>query len=860
MQSTKCRIPALWALLLASSLLVSPLICNQEPDPNSDNQLIINQGEEAVLQTGADLLIQSQICLKDSITESDFITDKLPTSLKDKFLLDPEDYKTMDLQPLYNALEQNSMIAFTKFGNSRNFGAIISFLVIFVIFSVFILVHVICGNQKKFILVRKCCFVIISIFTCLLAFICLVMYVGTWPISVKAQRSKDKLTCEATRIPLTILQGNPEIQFDIKHQTHFLGLENLRRWTDSFLLHFEGFVDGKERIALDKIMGIDLEGEVEHLKRVEDKFYINFKGSTVPNQIGQEEVPNSISNGLELYHSKMSALITVYETHAGKINSLTDISGIVNNSTKSEDLKKGLQAMRNETLQMESDLVIFWNKTMDSIIKHSRYTFKIAVVLQAILTFVLLGFIGFLVVYFCCCARGKCVKQISFLRLSGFIIGILLLVVLGLSLELSRTVYTIHYGCGFAYQMKMENMTEFNKMIKATNAPVKVQRIGQHCLFANTTPLPLEGTPADDSTTPTGTPPTTPTDTTTPMATPEPSKQSLFQLFDSSEAQGSITTMLNFLNGLKMTSDDSNLMDRDKDIFDTNGYLNLLKSLKTGVLVDLQPVHDLLIQLNDTFSCSNTFYAFSQEACSSIQTNRSNCLEIIKDPFYPEACIGDSTQSRNDFNHLLKYFQRDETLVADIIQDIESKSHSGSITARLESIWDKNDFVIQTIRSMESELVQNFKGLGDGDLFKWLDCSVIKQDIALIYDDVCVGILMDSMAFVDLLLTLTTFSCLLLFLAYLLTLFKVKVAYSDDRHNQIEEEEDEDEENKGYVGDSGQFDTLQDEGADREEQQKQGLGYSNDNPYFNQDQGENVVFKKDTENQKLDKGFYKAAF
>lgn len=847
---------------------------NKEPENNTNNNTSAaeneNKGENLELNeepkqlsflSRSDLRIHSTECLSDAVTDSDFIVDLLPDSLATTFLLDPEDYKTMKLEPLYNALENDGMISFTKFANSRNFDAIISFLVIFTIFSVFILIHSICGNDKKFLLIRKCCFVILSILVCLLAIITFIIFVGTWTISTKAQSSKDKMICEATRIPLTLLQGNPEIEFDIKHQTHFLGLENLREWTVAFLKEFESFVDGKERIALDKIQDIDLKAEIEHFERVQEKFYSNFAGSTVPNESGQEETPISIIVGLEFYNKRNKELIESYKGHAEKVNGLTEISHIVNSNSKTEDLKKGLEEVRQETLQMENDIVSFWNDTMESIIKHSSYTFKIAYVIQILLTFIMIAFIAFIISFFSYCARGKKLKLIKFLRIIGFIICFLLLIILGLSLELNRTIYTAHYGCGFAYQMKHENHAEFEVMISATKASHKMRLIGEQCLFKGK----YSGKSDDVK------------EETEPV-TPDPSPrileegndsegekkdeevqkhdQSLFNLYETEAAKESITNMLNFLNGLKMTSDDSKSINREADIFETNNYLESLNSLKKGFTADLPKIAELLIKLNNDFQCSDTYYAFTKEACPTIQTNRSNCIEINARPFLPESCIEDSTKSRNDFNHLFKYFQRDETLVADLIQDIESLSHSGSIMARLNSIWDKNDFVIAQIESIESTLVKNFDGLGDGDLFQWLDCTRIKDDIDLIYNDICVGNLKHSMAYVDLLLVLTTLSCVLVFFLYLLTMFKIKKAYQDEDHQQMDEGEDE----FDYEVNKGEFDTQTDNFDDLEKSGEKEKEIEEDNPYYKPDQGENLVFKNDQENQKLDQGFYKAAF
>ena len=395
-----------------------------------------------------------------------------------------EQIKEMDLKPFIESLgSENKSIGIFSFKNTR---IILFNFVMMILMSILILLmifHLSCVNPKKTVEIKKCCYVLCLVILFLFLTISALTFGYSLMKGKDVQDSEEKLLCEALRIPKTFLDGNLENQIELINNNHFLGLRNIRNWVQNFLTNYDDFFEGNNHNFLMKIRDTELPLEIQRFYDLEISFKKNFESSRVPDETGNDRIPNSIVSGLRIFHEYMEQMIQKYKDHGNRIQGLGDMFELIKDNQSRTNFKNDLEKAVSEISSIEKELLTFWGHMINSVFSEPGMLKKEilnSVILNLVVLIILLGiFFGYV------CLKPQ--KKLRYKRLfRGLVILACIFVISTLVMGMlsSKSIYSTEYGCGVLYKLIDGDQKIMIELESQLGSMPRVRMISDVCFFS----------------------------------------------------------------------------------------------------------------------------------------------------------------------------------------------------------------------------------------------------------------------------------------------------------------------------------------------------------------------------------------
>ena len=644
-------------------------------------------------------------CLVDNRVNSDM------PGLSESSLIKPEEYADLDITSFNQALKLQTSISIFKFKNS---GKIVSCFFFALALSIVFLVGlyvVACKKIKKKIVTSKQKFSAITVALGLFAFVLLILYFMNISNGTKAKRAEDNILCESFRLPNTFLMGNIETRLRLARQKHFIGIIKLKEWVQHFRDNLPQFLSQKNYSSLQYIDQINLQSHVNEFERALDNYQKKYEDETVPNFAGVDQIPPTISRSLRHFRDLMLKLTTTYSEHVDRIQGLVDIFDFIKDTQSQADFDTNLKSAQDELEHIQAKFVDAWDKLMDFVlVAPGTQSVDVNTILglHGVILFLILGL---MVVFLVKRYQGRALKVRVF-RKGLLVLMILLIMGFFMTMTMLFNVYTTHYGCAFLYRITKRDKTVFNYLPTRYKNNRQIKLIIDKCIMPNN-------------------------DT-----------DQLFSLITNNEQSFALNAYLDFLEGLKLVNDDKQAINSKTDSYSVVAFGNHLEKAKKGYEIEFKELRDKLQQLNQMFMCSDTFYSWSFYTCSMTHTAKQNCIRLDQDHFYHEDCVEDIDAAREIFKALKRHFVEEVDLVTKMQNDL--KGNDFSLLTHLQVIWRLNDSIYTKVEVFKEVLKTHFEDFDDGRLENWLDCSVIQEDLEVMFQDTCLNHLKPSITFAKL--------------------------------------------------------------------------------------------------------------
>ena len=550
--------------------------------------------------------------------------------------------------------------------------------------------------RTRFICLKFC----LALSLVLFSIVCVIGIINFLLLS-KMTKIEKNLLCEATRIPHTLFFGNPETRFSVKNSSYFLGFETLKQYISSFLKESDSFISGKNSELIKSLEKLTIGESVGNLSKITDDFFASFEGRKSINASGEQETPSTISYSLPLYKAYFLLMLEQYKDAANRLENLISLSPTLANEQSGSEFVENLSNVNNDLLDIKIELSAFWNKMMLTSFD-GPLLFKVAVIFMAVEILILILIISLALFTVTPSIlkdqpiHKKKIRCLLMIMILGIIIATLNLV------EIGRGVYSSFYGCSLMFQLKSDPVETKQKLsVLFVNEHIAF-KIFDKCYFkANT------------------------------------DKNANFYSLFKEESGEALQQFVGFMDGIKMLHEDVQLINRNYDKNFTNHMIEALESYEKGINFDFNDVKPNLDKLNNIFNCSDIMFSLSESGCKNLPSSKKKCINIQTQKFEKDSCITESAESELIFSRLQKYIKEDKELISQMLYYLDGEKNNSSIIALIEAVLIDFESIDNQVKSLDSELEIHFENMNQGELENWLDCGVIKEEIAKNFNSLC---------------------------------------------------------------------------------------------------------------------------
>ena len=574
----------------------------------------------------------------------------------------------------------------------------------------------------------KCC----NGFTIIISIILLVLMIINFVWFGKMLSIQKDLLCEATRVPHSLFFGNPEIHLDVPRSSHFLGFETFRGFTNNFLREIDSIKSGQDFDILQDLDTINFSKIVDDLALLMIEFNNKFSEKKVTNSLGKKQQPYSINHSLKIYHSAINNMLDNYKVVSDRVKNITLLNPTLQDPTKLEIFKKDLTSSASSLSNLQIHLSEFWNKVLNTSFDSAIF-FKTALVALVLLTFavvVLQFLIQGILNKICKCNRFGRKTPPRLLVIGAYFFILLSCVAL---FEISRGIYTSVYGCSLMYQLRTDPFNTNDKIKSYLMTDKQIYKVYEHCY----------------------------------LSTSDSEELGFLHLAEGDKEQQSMQEMVEFLDSIKLIHDDYKVIDNSTNKYYTVSFISVLESYKNGEAFDFDDVFSSLNSLNQFFHCSNISFALTKNACSQKVAKKDICIGILEEDFETADCVTAADESKELFEKLKTHIQEEVLLLDEMLLYLQGPRDGQSMLELIDKIVTQFTLIDEKVRQLDTNLHTNMDDLAQGSIKDWLECGVIRDEVAKTFNNLCNKKLEDLLKFSDLnfcILTLSMFSMLIVFL------------------------------------------------------------------------------------------------
>ena len=738
-----------------SSSMVKPSSSSTPQNESHSEATIVPLSESApkygnTVEESKYLIVWEDECLEDVLydikVDSDKTDEKVQTEntaenhndpfaeFERKTIMQMKLFDKIDIIPFLKAIQKNESLSMLDYNFTVFFIYIIAFVSMLLICITTMCIFTFSKNRNTILKKNLCCLRFCHILTFIFICIMSIMLIATFAWVNRVSNLEKDFLCEATRVPHTLFFGNPEIHYNVKQASHFIGFERLRTFLASFLNEFEEFTSGNNKRLIQEMENNQIENSVMKLSTAIFNFKNAFKDRTSTNASGKQGLPHSVTYSLPIYMTFMNALLDRYEMAADRLKAVNIMSPILSNPEQAKEFKLHLRAADSELYHIQIGLSDFWNKIMQTSFQNTT-GFKVdMIVLTILVTLTVFSMWAVFCVFRGKLKNGKIKKKMEVRCLMILIIFLVFWTFLALT-EVSRTVFTSFYGCSLMhkFQESPEHTRDLIKPFLVNND--NVFKIFDICYFKKS------NNPVRD----------------------------FYELLPNQRSQQAMQQYLAFLDGLKLIHEDFKSINVDTDKFYSNNFIQALESYKNGAAFDFDDVFSQLILLNYNFSCSNIYYTLNSQGCKSMPSDKTICVEVYNNYFKPDDCVKNISENTVIFTKLQNYMQAEVELMDEMISEVAESSPKDSILKIIQTIYDDYSFIDSRVKVLETSLKTHFSTLADGPIETWLDCQVIKQEVTKSYNRLCFHHLYDMTKFLDLTSTIATFASIFVVVLFIMS-------------------------------------------------------------------------------------------
>ena len=742
-----------------------------------------------------------------------------------------EEYEDMDLRPFMDSISKKSKIAIFRFKNSSKI-LLCLFLGLFCGLFYFVGVyHIACVNQKKYVFVSRNLFIALTFLLAILFIVALGLFFKGVSSGMRAIDAEKSIMCEAFRLPKTLLDGNLSEKFERAEGRHFIGLVRFADWVRNFRLNLDQIASGENKNGLEAINNIHLLSTVEEFETATKNFYKKYEKETIPDFAGNARTPFTIEYSLRHFMEMMDEMQEQYLKHAEHLQGVGDIYEYIETSTTRSELRNNLKMVQDHYEDLIRGFLKVWDDLLvQALVAPGTHVVDVHWIL-GIFGLFLFGIGSFMTVFIVKRFRNT-LKKIKVCRVILMVMGVMIMVAFFLTMQAIVSFYTLHYTCGFLYKATFKDQRQFTILANKFDVNGQIEAIKNHCFISQTST--------------------------------EISK--LPYLIDEPEHEKTIKDFIIFLNGIKVVSDDQQAIDPTINDFPITAFANHLDKMKQGFSVEFDEMNTQLEKLNDLYKCSETFFSWSEGTCKMVHTSKINCVKILNDHFYVEECVEERDQAKEIFNSLKTHIDSEARLMDQMILDL--KTSDSSLLNHLKLIWRQHAMIHDKLENVKRLMDTQFQDFEDGELRNWLDCSVIQEDLKIMYKDTCSRNLAHSLEFGNYAMWCGIILFFFLILSYALTILNFRKSSFDLNNSEESDEEDKEEEGKesGHMGFEDQVKiefksplpnpnkldrvSIDEENSDDQEEEKRkpqesfGLDVTEENDYVEPKKQVNVFYKK----------------
>lgn len=711
---------------------------------NSKESEMITLWENECLQDSYNEVVHNELEDEDhSDEELDYL------SMLEKDFIDRHDfYNSIDLTNFLNSIEMKQRMSLLDY----NFTPAIIIIIVFISLLLLCIIGVCIASFSKLrsyvIEGKRCCNV-----CCLLIILCCIFFIGvSLLVSFRAthmvRKTEKHAMCEATRLPHTLFFGNPEIHFGVDTKQNFMGFENIRKFTQLFVLEQKSFTSGNNKSNIEDIKDSGLKDSINSLYSKVDDFFTKYEEVKGVNGHGEEATPFLISYSLPIYKTFMTQLLDKYESVSDRLLKVEHLSPILEDSSASDEFFNNLKESIDKITNIQITLSEFWNFIMytsfDGIV-----IYKVSVVILAIMS--TLSFISLCILLFTFCKKKtkRTLKNKGGVRCLTILVLLLLFWSVLALFEISRGVFTTFYGCALMHKIKTDPASGQTLIESHLQGEPLVKNVFKYCYFE-----------------------------------PQPNGSSNFyHLLEDHKQRAALQDYLGFLDALKVVEEDLETLISTKDTFYTNMFVDALYSFRKAETYDFGDIESQFNELNEMFSCSHIYYSFGEDGCSKMPLKKTECVRIDSHPFGYDDCVGNRSKSSQIFSRLQNYINREEEFIDEMLNDLIDESNPNSIARYINKTVQVFHFIQEKIQNLETNLRIHFEGLKHGPLEEWLDCTVIKKDVNRSYDKICEHDVFEMSSHADL-----YFLILVLIFCATICIFCLSFCYKEEESNNFGED------------------------------------------------------------------------
>lgn len=659
--------------------------------------------------------------------------------------------KKTDITPFLESIQNREPMKLTDHNQSPFIGGMIFLVVVLVInmiiFCLFTFLKKLRVKQMK---KRKCCVSVCLGIVSILGVVSLGLLITNYVWTKNMYRIEENLLCEATRVPHAFLFGNPEIHFEVKKSSHFLGLERIRNYLDIYISESSLYTSGSNSKILQEIEAMKIQNKVAELENTLDEFFTKYEDMKGRDASGRNRVPLSISYTIPYYKSHMTSLIEKYKLFAGYIDKISTFSYTVKNSTRAEEFHRYLKDTSKQLTDYQFKFSEFWNQIMVTSFD-STLGFKISVIgLVVIATLIFISQCANIIAFIHGVKSGK-IKSKSNVRCLMILVLFICFWGFMAIFEVGRGIFSSLYGCSVMYQMEHDPYKTEEVIKPYLLQDPHINDFFKHCYFA----------PKRDS------------------------ADNFFSLISGENEKIALLNYFSFLDGLKMSHENVLTLSKDLDVYYTDRLIESLKSFKTGESLDFDDVFNNLAKLNYIFSCSNIYYSLTERDCNELPAGKTVCVKILTGNFEEASCMSnDVGESAVLFDELKEYITREQTFIDNILEDVNGSSNDDSIVSKLHTTIDHFDMLDKKIRNISTTLNRDFDKLVPGRLEDWMDCGVVRDEVKKSFNNLCNHDMQKLMKFGDLNAYIILFAMISVNI-----LFCLSCCYTEQSKKKVKEQE-----------------------------------------------------------------------
>jgi hypothetical protein len=591
------------------------------------------------------------------------------------------------------------------------------------------------------------------------------------------------MLCEATRILHSLIEGQAKpgylisqsnttennnsptppfkIHKDLSTPTNkniFIGIDTITEWINVFIGHSIDLRFAVFKEDLQAVRDVNLADLISEMIYTEDVFYETFKAKKINNGTGVEASPEAISRHLTYFHSFMLKEFNKYTELGKRLFGISAFHLEILPESSLDSYTGMLKQINTQFSDLQNHLLDFWN---DLIFQSLSHLDKLKLYLGIILCFVLLSVISIigLAGVFCSANHKGRLGNITGYRGCIFLGLLLMIISIVLFLQYLRVTFTTSYGCSTLLKLQDDDVNFDSSIEGHLHFPLKIQKLFDICLLSNTSSSQSE---TENSF--------------------SPSSAYLGNWLQDDSLKNLLHNFLIFTDSFKAVLED---WDMGAQLTDRSPFDDLITELETasaGTQYQFKSVKSQLDAINNIYACSSYVFKMTDSECKELSTEKK-CLSIETDLLKGDQCVQDEPKATAEeiFRNLKESYRQTKALADEMLSRLRGNNDSSAVLYKFSRVWQYITFTQEKLRSINNDLRLNIFGLARGRLLSFLDCGNLKNDIKIIYNNLCNNKLADLLAFADMLSVLLLLELLVLLLLYCLSCWNLE--YGRDTFN-----------------------------------------------------------------------------